>query len=139
MTHDELRRVIEEPAAVKVMRFEPPALVDRLVNEVVQMPGALPLLSFALSQMYLNYLNRNSDDRALTDADYEALEGACLALFGSGRTKLSMLWTAIIRLLRGGCWSEWCPWNPGNTHDVAFRGVNSRQPIRTSRHASMTF
>lgn len=75
MTQDELRRVIEEPAAVKVMRFEPSELVDRLVNEVVQMPGALPLLSFALSQMYGNYLKRHSDDRALTDEDYNALGG----------------------------------------------------------------
>ena len=64
MTQDELRRVIEGPAAVKAIRFESPELVDTLVNEVVNMPGALPLLSFALSQMYLNYLHRHGDDRA---------------------------------------------------------------------------
>src|SRR5262249_10284021 len=52
MTQDELRKVIEGPAAVKAIRFESPELVDTLVNEVVNMPGALPLLSFALSQMY---------------------------------------------------------------------------------------
>jgi len=75
MTQDELRRVIEGPAAVKVMRFESADLVDRLVNEVVQMPGALPLLSFALSEMYATYLRRSEDDRTLTHRHYEALEG----------------------------------------------------------------
>jgi WD40 repeat protein/tetratricopeptide (TPR) repeat protein len=75
MTQDELRRVIEGPAAIKVMRFEEDALVNRLVNDVVQMPGALPLLSFALSEMYESYLKRNSDDRSLTWADYRALQG----------------------------------------------------------------
>jgi hypothetical protein len=75
MTQDELHRVIEGPAAVKVMRFESAELVDKLVNDVVQMPGALPLLSFALSQMYRHYLTRRGTDRVLTQADYDALEG----------------------------------------------------------------
>lgn len=75
MTQDELRRVIEGPAAVKVMRFESADLVEVLVNDVANMPGALPLLSFALSQMYFNYLSRQGDDRAITQADYDALEG----------------------------------------------------------------
>ncbi|MGE3365738.1 MAG: caspase family protein [Rhizobiaceae bacterium] len=75
MTQDELRRVVEGPAAVKVLRFESAELVDTLVNEVVQMPGALPLLSFALSEMYANYLRRPGDDRTLTREHYEGLEG----------------------------------------------------------------
>jgi len=75
MTQDELRRVIEGPAAVKVLRFESSELVDTLVNEVVQMPGALPLLSFALSEMYAHYIQRRGDDRALTHVDYDALQG----------------------------------------------------------------
>ncbi|WP_404926581.1 caspase family protein [Mesorhizobium sp. ORM16] len=75
MTQDELRRVIEGPAAVKVMRFEDDALIDQLVNEVVNMPGALPLLSFALSEMYAHYLTRRGDDRTLTWSDYNILQG----------------------------------------------------------------
>ena len=75
MTQDELHRVIEEPAAAKVMRFESEELVDTLVNEVVNMPGALPLLSFALSQMYLNYFKRGGTDRAITKEDYASLRG----------------------------------------------------------------
>ncbi|TJV38703.1 MAG: hypothetical protein E5Y02_28555 [Mesorhizobium sp.] len=75
MTQDELQRVVEGPASVKVMRFESEALVDQLVNDVVQMPGALPMLSFALSEMYAHYLKRSSDDRTLTSEDYDALGG----------------------------------------------------------------
>ena len=48
------------------------------------MPGALPLLSFALSQMYANYLKRHGTDRALTEADYDALEVGLLVRCGSG-------------------------------------------------------
>lgn len=80
MTQDELRDAIEGPAVAQVLRFDPPKLVDRLINEVVQMPGALPLLSFALSEMYFKYLERRSDDRALTEADYTSLGGIAGAL-----------------------------------------------------------
>ncbi|WP_232224167.1 nSTAND1 domain-containing NTPase [Mastigocladopsis repens] len=46
MTREELRSCIEEPASARVMYFEPHSLVDNLIDEVAQMPGALPLLSF---------------------------------------------------------------------------------------------
>ncbi|MBR8839701.1 MAG: caspase family protein [Stigonema ocellatum SAG 48.90 = DSM 106950] len=80
MTQNELREVIEKPAAEKVLYFEPPDLVDRLFNEVVQMPGALPLLSFTLSELYLKYLERRGDDRALTESDYFELGGVAGSL-----------------------------------------------------------
>ncbi|NJM74364.1 MAG: hypothetical protein HC862_32355, partial [Scytonema sp. RU_4_4] len=74
MSQDELREAIEKPASEKVVYFEPPNLVDDLINEVVQMPGALPLLSFTLSELYLKYLgDRTRDNRALTKNDYEEL------------------------------------------------------------------
>ncbi|WP_373987822.1 caspase family protein [Duganella sp. BuS-21] len=75
MTQDDFRRVIEAPVAVRVMRFESDELVDQLINDVINMPGALPLLSFALSQMYLHFLRRRSGDRTLTRADYDSLQG----------------------------------------------------------------
>ena len=53
MRSDELREAVEKPAMEKALYFEPPELVDRLVDEVSQMPGALPLLSFTLSEMYI--------------------------------------------------------------------------------------
>jgi WD40 repeat protein len=74
MTQDELREVIEKPASKKVLYFDPPSLVDELINEVVQMPGALPLLSFTLSELYLKcFGDRTRDNRALTKKDYEEL------------------------------------------------------------------
>ncbi len=75
MTQDELREVIEKPAAEKVIYFEPPKLVEQLINDVVQMPGALPLLSFTLSELYLKYLQRRGNNRAMTQEDYEGLCG----------------------------------------------------------------
>jgi WD40 repeat protein len=75
MTQDELREAIEGPASARVLYFDSPRLVDRVINEVVQMPGALALLSFTLSEMYFKYLERQSDERALTEGDYEAVGG----------------------------------------------------------------
>ena len=60
------------------MRFELDELVDKLVNEVVQSPGALPVLSFALSEMYSNYLKRRGNDRTLNRQDYNALQGGVI-------------------------------------------------------------
>ncbi|MEN8447175.1 MAG: caspase family protein, partial [Cyanobacteria bacterium J06555_13] len=76
MTQDELRVAIEGPANEAVLHFEPAGLVDALINEVVQMPGALPLLSFTLSELYLKCVERFRQgelNRALTQKDYEQL------------------------------------------------------------------
>jgi WD40 repeat protein len=88
MTRDELRQAIEAPASARVMVFDPHELVDQLVDEVANMPGALPLLSFALSELYLNYLKRQEQarnegetlDRAMTQADYAAMGGVTQSL-----------------------------------------------------------
>jgi len=88
MTRDELRQAIEAPASARVMVFDPHELVDQLIDEVANMPGALPLLSFALSELYLNYLKRQKDardkgetlDRAMTQADYAAMGGVTQSL-----------------------------------------------------------
>ncbi|NNF58087.1 MAG: NACHT domain-containing protein [Rhodothermaceae bacterium] len=80
MTQDEVREVIEQPASQRVMYFKPSGLVDALINEVIQTPGGLPLLSFALSEMYVHYIDRRSDDRAIEAVDYEAVGGVVGAL-----------------------------------------------------------
>ncbi|MCK7594640.1 caspase family protein [Pseudomarimonas salicorniae] len=75
----ELRRVIEGPLRARALFLDPPELVDTLLGEVAAMPGALPLLSFALAETYrLAQLRRRqtgSADRALTAADYAATGG----------------------------------------------------------------
>ena len=84
MTREELREAIEKPASARVMYFEPYSLVDRLIDEVAQMPGALPLLSFALSELYLKYLQKFHlgirDKRAITQEDYEEIGGVTQSL-----------------------------------------------------------
>ncbi|MEL7357908.1 MAG: caspase family protein [Cyanobacteria bacterium J06560_6] len=80
MGQAQLREAIELPAAARVLCFEPSSLVDRLLEDVLQTPGALPLLSFTLSELYLRYLERRSDNRALTETDYVALGGVSGAL-----------------------------------------------------------
>lgn len=84
MTRAELRQAIFEPAAAKVMYFEPATLVDQLIDEVVQMPGALPLLSFTLSELYFNYIKSvregQRNNRAITQEDYEELGGVTRSL-----------------------------------------------------------
>lgn len=84
----ELRQVIVKPAAHLGLRFEPSDLVDEIIGEVAQMPGALPLLSFTLSEMFLRYLERQDAarrqlqilDRTLTRQDYQALGGVTGAI-----------------------------------------------------------
>src|SRR6185436_6390652 len=88
-TREELRQVIEGPAGRKVLYFDDPGLVDRLADEVVGMPGGLPLLSYALSRLYIVYLRHGRGDRLLTAADLAAIGAG-----GSGTPG------GIVRILR---------------------------------------
>ena len=51
MTPEELRRAIEEPARRNEWEFEP-GLVDLILREVGEEPGALPLLAHALLETW---------------------------------------------------------------------------------------
>ena len=95
----ELREVTEKPAAARVLFFDPPELVDALIDEVIQTPGALPLLSFTLSELYLKYLKRQERaqrdgvtvERSLTAVDYQALGG----VIGSLRTRANDIYAGL--------------------------------------------
>ncbi len=91
MTTDELREAIEGPASVRVLYFKPPELIDRLIDEVIQTPGAMPLLSFTLSELYVRYLERQGNDRCLTVEDYEQLGG----VVGSLRSRATRLYDKL--------------------------------------------
>jgi WD40 repeat protein len=85
MRSDELRQAIEGPASEMALYFEPANLVDRLIDEVGQMPGALPLLSFTLSELYIKlaekWRDKESSDRALTiDASFDKEGGVAGSL-----------------------------------------------------------
>lgn len=93
---DELREVIVRPANQEVLFYEPEELVDQLVEEVSQAPGALPLLSFTLSELYEAYLKSGRQDRALLEADYHQLGGVVGAL----RTKADEVYNSQDELHR---------------------------------------
>jgi WD40 repeat protein len=84
MNREELQQAIEEPAAQRTLFFESPKLVNQLIDEVINTPGALPLLSFTLSELYLMYLqgeeNHLKEDRTITEADYRQLGGVARSL-----------------------------------------------------------
>ena len=91
MSQDQLRQAIERPAEARELYFKPARLVDGLINEVVQMPGALPLLSFTLSELYRHYFERRGDDRAITSADVDAVGGVMRALTQRASSTLDAL------------------------------------------------
>lgn len=51
MPREDLRRAIEEPARNRGVTFEP-GLVERLLDDVGEAPGNLPLLQFALAEVW---------------------------------------------------------------------------------------
>ncbi|MCS6827646.1 MAG: hypothetical protein NZ553_13605 [Caldilinea sp.] len=74
MRREELRRAIEEPAHNRGVTFEP-GLVDRLLDDVGESPGNLPLLQFALSELWLQ---RNGWQ--IAHEAYDAIGGVAGAL-----------------------------------------------------------
>jgi WD40 repeat protein/DNA-binding SARP family transcriptional activator len=73
MKRDELRAAIAEPAQVQGAAFEA-GLVDRILDDVGEEPGNLPLLEFALTLLW-----EQAEDGWLTHETYDALgrvEGA---------------------------------------------------------------
>jgi WD40 repeat protein len=87
MNRDELRAVIEGPAGEHSLEFEPPTLVGELVEEMHGSPGALPLLSSTLSELYRERIKRDATDRALTRIDYDRLGG----VMGTLRARLNVI------------------------------------------------
>lgn len=74
MNAGELREVIEKPAELVGLKFEE-GLVDALVREIVGEPAALPLLQFALLQLW-----DNRERNRVTWETYRRLGGVMQAL-----------------------------------------------------------
>jgi WD40 repeat protein/DNA-binding SARP family transcriptional activator len=73
MNRDELRAAVEMPAEIQGAAFEP-GLVERLLDDVGQEPGSLPLLEFALTLLW-----EHNENGWLTHQAYEDIgrvEGA---------------------------------------------------------------
>ncbi len=83
MTRDELREIIQKPARAVVLHFEPSRLVERMIDDVALVPAPLPLLSFALSELYRRCWSRwqaGTGNRALCEADYDDMGSVSRAL-----------------------------------------------------------
>jgi energy-coupling factor transporter ATP-binding protein EcfA2 len=83
MTRDELRQIIEKPATGAVLHFAPSRLVEQLIDDVALLPAPLPLLSFALSELYRRCWTRwqgGARDRGLRETDYDQMGSVAGAL-----------------------------------------------------------
>jgi len=85
MSADELRRTITEPAHQNGYDFEP-GLVDLLLHDAGDEPGALPLLSHALLETW-----KRRDGRMLTLAGYQASGGVRGAIARTADSTLARL------------------------------------------------
>jgi DNA-binding SARP family transcriptional activator/ABC-type glycerol-3-phosphate transport system substrate-binding protein/tRNA A-37 threonylcarbamoyl transferase component Bud32 len=74
MSPEELEQAITRPAAMVGVAFEP-ALVAQLVADVVDRPGALPLMQFTLTELF-----DNRASATVPFADYQAVRGVSGAL-----------------------------------------------------------
>ena len=73
-------------------------IINRLIGDVANTPGALPLLSFTLSELYRRYLERRGDDRSLREDDYVALGG----VGGSLRNRANEVYQACPTMITAG-------------------------------------
>ena len=108
MTEDELRRAIDRPARLAGLEPEP-GLVELLVDDIRGRAGALPLLQFALQEVW-----RRRDDYRLTIRTYReigGIEGALQrkadAVYGSFTPEQQELCRRVfLRLVQPGEGSE---------------------------------
>jgi transcriptional regulator with XRE-family HTH domain len=85
MTREQLREAVIRPAAAAGLVVER-ALTDRILNDVANEPGALPLMSHALLEVW-----RRRTGKTLTLAAYEAVEGMRGAIAYTAETVFSSL------------------------------------------------
>jgi WD40 repeat protein len=82
MSREELAEAIESPARHARLRFQP-GLVERILDEVADQPGDLPLLQFALTQLWGASVNG-----VLTHDAYDELGGVRGALAQRAESRL---------------------------------------------------
>ncbi|MCB9760603.1 MAG: CHAT domain-containing protein [Alphaproteobacteria bacterium] len=85
MSHAQLREAIERPATRVGLHFDE-GLIDRILTDAGSSPGALPLLSFCLDQLWLR-----RKGRTLSHVEYLALGGVGGALKGQADATLASL------------------------------------------------
>ncbi len=76
----ELERAIVKPAEAVDVTYEP-GLAATIIDDVLYQPGALPLLQYALTELF-----EQRDGRSLTHEAYTAIGGATGALANGRRS-----------------------------------------------------
>jgi len=80
LTFEELQDAIEEPAKKHGVSFEA-GLVSQIIEDVMDQPGGLPLLQYALAELWRVCLtDANSSETQLTSQGYKAIGGVKGAL-----------------------------------------------------------
>ncbi|HWB74657.1 MAG TPA: protein kinase [Nannocystaceae bacterium] len=77
LDREAMREALRRPVEALEHRFEPDALVDRMVDAVAATRGALPLLQFTAARLWEH---RDRERRVLTAASYDELGGVAGAL-----------------------------------------------------------
>jgi len=85
---DEIEAIIVQPAVQSLLEIKSiektekcdSIFVDGIVDEVMQSPGGLPLLSFALEAWYVRSVKENDNQRILGESDYKKIGGVNGAL-----------------------------------------------------------
>ena len=67
-----MRDALVQPLDILGYRFESDAIVDRMLSELTQTPGALPLLQFTAAKLWEV---RDESRKVLTTESYDALGG----------------------------------------------------------------
>ena len=85
MDREGLREALVKPLEAVEHRFEPPSLVDEMIEALAQTKGPLPLLSFTAARLWEQ---RDRAARAVTEASYRRM-GVSLERSGGTRTRCS--------------------------------------------------
>ena len=102
MTEDELRAAIENPARQQGVRFEM-GLVDRILMDVRGQAGGLPLLEFALTELWACQRHGR-----LTHVGYEEIGGVAEAIAGYAEEVYRSACSGASRSASGRSSCSWC-------------------------------
>lgn len=92
-----LRRALVQPALACGYRFEDEALVDEMIAEVSRERGALPLLAFAASRLWLS---RDRERGLLTREAYREIGGVAGALAKHAEATLESIGASRVSMVR---------------------------------------
>jgi hypothetical protein len=122
MLVDELRQAIERPAGLVGLDFEP-GLVNRLLNDVAEEPGRLPLLEYALKRLW-----DKREDRSLTARAYDSFKGVT----GAIGDEADRIYTSLSETEKNACralFGRLVRVSPADTEGADTRRRATRQEI----------